>query len=229
MYFDDKFEIMIVMTTMTTVKGFRPWTPASTGMSNRDLAWPQFRRNCRLQTRKGFGGGNPESRFLYSLLSFLVHTQFPNSNTGMAVRPLSWPGHREASDWPQLMLQIMDQCIKLHRTEIHAPCGLFKAAVRLAPARVSASNLLGGGPESLWFVFGKSGTPFQCHVIKLCSAIKPGALAIPSDADTISRWLNPWNCTSLERILATLTLFRVASHHPPQPSTILHDELPSIP
>jgi hypothetical protein len=53
---------------------------------------------------------------------------------GVVVRPLSWPVH--ASVLPRLLLQNMDQPIYLHRTEIHAPVRLFKAAVRLAPARV---------------------------------------------------------------------------------------------
>ena len=53
---------------------------------------------------------------------------------GVVVCPRFWSVH--ASELPPLLLQIMDQFILLYHTEILAPGGLFKAAVRLALERV---------------------------------------------------------------------------------------------
>ncbi len=110
----------------------RAWTPASAGMTDRDLAWLQFRRNCDHITIKAYWGFKSCYSQLFCFFWGPIH--FRIYMQGMFLCPPSWPAH--ASDWPHSLLLIMDQWIQNHRIEIQAPSRLFQAAVWLAIPRV---------------------------------------------------------------------------------------------
>jgi hypothetical protein len=88
---------------------------------------PQFgvhlvSQKLRAKNYKTFMGFNSCSVLLF--LFYILSTSFPNLNAGNGRSSpfLTCP----SSDLPQLLLQIMDQCIYLHRAEMHAPGGLFR-------------------------------------------------------------------------------------------------------
>ena len=68
---------------MADIDEERPWTPTSAGMTDRDLAWSQFRRNCDHKTIKGYWVLNFAIHFfLIAILFFLGSNSFPNLNAG---------------------------------------------------------------------------------------------------------------------------------------------------